>query len=90
MYDSSVYMHQLIVFCLFTDFIIRFGVMALKALVAATLHRILPTKRKVCCTVVTEVCFILLVSSIAAGQILHVVRVCLADVPVTHTSPLVV
>ena len=39
---------------------------------------------------VTEVYFTLLVLSVAAGQILHVVRVCVTDVPVTHTSPTVV
>ena len=39
---------------------------------------------------VTELYFTLPVSSVATGQILHVVRVCITDVPVTHTSPIVV
>ena len=61
--------------------------MAVKAVVAATLLKILPTKRKVCSH---RSCDPVVFHPPPTGQILHVVRVCLTDVPVIDTSPVVV
>ena len=77
---------------LFTDFIIRFGVMALKALIASTFLKILPTKRKVrvFIALVPHTSDMMPPCCVAAGQVLHAVGVCFADVPVADTSSTVV
>ena len=69
--------------------------MALKALIASTFLKILPTKRKVrvCSAPIShtaKMCFTIPPYCAAAGQVLHAVGVCFADVPVIDTSTVVV